>query len=186
MLEPNTLCDCCSDLNLCLHSVCCTSVRTADTFQTAGVSGYWGVLFVFGIEWILYHLFTFGFNMVLIPANPATADQNPGSTPGWICSSFLVALYWAKLRSNYRSKFGGEQKYCSDFLCYWWCFCCSVAQDATLLDKTQGVQVHCCCNLVGGLPPQGKSGVGQPTVVMGQAVQPQIVQGSVVQAQVVQ
>merc|ERR1711953_111306 len=172
--------------NLCLHSCCCSSVRTADTFQTAGVSGYWSVMSIFFVEWIMYELFKIAFNIVLVPAMNVAAEQNPGSTPAWICSSFLMALYWAKLRSQYRSKFGGEQKYCMDFLCYWWCFCCSVAQDANLLDKTQGVQVHCCCNLVGGLPQQGKPTVGQPTVVMGQAVQPQIVQGSVVQAQVVQ
>lgn len=39
--------DCCNDVNLCLHSWCCLSVRAAHTLHIAGLANYWLALFLY-------------------------------------------------------------------------------------------------------------------------------------------
>lgn len=170
-LEPNELCLCFQNISLCLHACCCTSVRAADTFQTAGVATFWCVMCVELIHFFTFQVLTFVFNMVMVETLGADQSQNPGSSPAWFISALIFAGYWANLRTAYRSKFNGQGKCVSDFFCYCCCFPCSIGQDAFVLDAAQNVRVECCCSLI----KQGAvGGVGQPAVV-GQVVQGTIV-----------
>mmetsp|Transcript_68798 Transcript_68798/g.152232 ORF Transcript_68798/g.152232 Transcript_68798/m.152232 type:complete len:314 (+) Transcript_68798:61-1002(+) len=169
MLTPNTICNCSSDMHLCLHSFCCTDSRAADTFQTAGLASFWTVVVAFFMEYlaanIIDHVF---FEYILAEVMAVDAQSRNG--PGWIIASFIIAAYLTMLRSGYRSKFGGQPTQPMDFLCYWCCPLCSIAQDGAALDSAQQVHVECCCSLVkfGGGAQQMSPG-GQP-VTVGQPV----------------
>jgi len=159
MLQPGKICDCWSDLHLCLHSCCCLEARAADTFQTAELAGYWAVVLAFFLEWAVAQAIGFVFNVYIYSG---TRQNSPGEGIGWIIASFLMSFYLSSRRSTYFSKFGGQSNFPVDVICYWWCQPCMFAQDGMALDKAQGVHVECCCKMVQtGQPTQA----GTPPVV---------------------
>jgi len=162
-LEANGLCNCCSDIHLCLHSWCCMDDRAADTFQVAGVGAFWMVVIAFVIDWILYEVVAFILTAFVFP--PEQAQYKPGSVFAWFITSALMGLWLASKRSELRRKFSGTPNFALDCICYWWCMPCSVAQDAMLLDHANGVRVECCCNLIKSCAvqvPVTAAVVGQP------------------------
>merc|ERR1719356_1233941 len=88
-LEPGELCLCFRDISLCLHACCCTSVRAADTFQTAGVATFWCVMCVELIHYFTYQVLTYVLNMVMVETLDADQSQNPGSCPAWFISALI-------------------------------------------------------------------------------------------------
>jgi Cys-rich protein (TIGR01571 family) len=168
VLEPGKLFDCCFDMHLCLHACCCVAIRAADTFDGAGkIVSFWCVIGVFFLEWLLYNIVAFIINAYIL-----ADSNNSGNGLAWFITNSLFAIWYAMKRQELRQKFGGSPKMAMDCICYWWCFPCSVGQDALLLDKATGVSVQCCCNMIKNGPtpaPAVATVVGVPVAVASNA-----------------
>jgi len=153
---------CCNDMQYFLMGCCCPQTRAADTFATVGVPSFWGLVGVLVVLVFLQGVAQFALQEVLPGAAQLVATY---------LIQGLAALMLAGKRKDFRAKLGGEPSLFMDFVCYWWCGCCTIIQDARQLDGAQNVTVACCCNLINLGGPAGQVGqvVGAP-VVMGTVV----------------
>jgi len=147
ILAPHNIFSCCChDLNLCMTVICCFPLRAADNFKTGLVTGFWSVFFFVSMSELIA-LSIESVLMVLYPDTDVTSRSAMalGVTIGIMV---LLALWFADTRQKMRRRFGGSgSEVCSDFICYFFCTACAVAQDAMLLDEATGMVVHCCCQL---------------------------------------
>lgn len=130
-----SLCDCFSDMSICCHTFWCPMARAADTHHAAGSDKFWNV--------VLYWL-----------GSSFVGACIGGDSFGKCIASVVLALIMTSRRQELRAKLGispGEN--CTDFMLWWCCSPCAVAQEAREIDVATGVKVRCCCNLLSnGIP----------------------------------
>lgn len=120
---------CFEDIDVCLHACCCGIVRNADTHKAAGVTEFWNV--------ILYWVFS------------CVAGRILG---GKYCGDFLSGIIISGLMTHKRQKLKAKlgiapNTWCLDFLLWWCCTPCAIAQEARHVDYATGAKVRCCCSL---------------------------------------
>lgn len=146
------LCSWCEDLNICMHACFCTTVRAADTHDAAGSEKFWTV--------ILYWFISIVAGSVL------------GGGAGNSISGIIMAIIMAQKRQALRQKMGiAPSSSLEDFLLWWCCTPCVVAQEAREVDHKAGVSVHCCCSLRQVHPPVYPM-VGPPVVAAAPSISP--------------
>jgi Cys-rich protein (TIGR01571 family) len=165
-LDPGQICACFSDIHLCLNGCCCYEALAGDTLQTAGVQSYWFIIFAFYIEWCVATILGFIFDYLFVASSIHVSNNDFGIGFAWLIVGGAMAFWLAKMRTEYRIKFGGSPNFQMDCICYWCCSICSIAADADALGKSQNASVECCCKLNQKSAPQ----VGQPVTVVGQVV----------------
>lgn len=147
--------DVCSDGNTCMYACFCTHIRAGDSHAAMGIGSYWTVIMLGMAASIL--------NSVLNAITSAIIEvQFP-----YLIQNFLMALYLAPKREQWRKKNNVEGgNMCVDFLAWWCCTPCAAAQEARYVDATQNVHVECCCHLIkkGPVIAQGQVLYGQPVV----------------------
>lgn len=122
--------DCFADMSTCCHAFWCMECRAADTHHAAGT-----VKFVTIILWF-----------VACSLGGAIVGSSTGT--GRLCTGLVTAAVMTSQRKKLREKLGiapGDS--CKDFMAWWWCSPCIVAQEAREVDLATGTKVHCCCNL---------------------------------------
>lgn len=177
------LCGCFEDMDMCLHACFCFPVRFADTYASTKLSGYWGLIVLWGVAYIIGNLadLTLGYLRDSVLELNSMSDLNARS---WF-TGLIIASRLYRLRQNLRTALGGraDGKCCEDFLCWWCCGCCVAIQEARQVDAIQGVRVQCCFKLTPGIHPS--TIVGHPAHVVGAVVVGQPVGGAVI-GQIVQ
>lgn len=114
--------DCFRDTATCLHGCCCVGVRAADNLATAGVMDFWPACCLC----------------------TCCVAPSMGLLVPWIFISAIVAHFRGKLRQKY------EGKPCDLVDCCWvfWCWPCTVCQEARHVDLNAEVRIECCCKVV--------------------------------------
>jgi len=129
--------DCCTDKPTCLHAFFCPACRAGDTFQSAGIATYWSTIGLFVAAEVIGNIIA---TLVL--------NKYPNATfCGPLTTALLLGVLFQGKRRELRDKLGGdnENKHCiKDCLCWGFCTCCVIAQEARTLDKAAGVTVECC------------------------------------------
>jgi len=134
------LCECTSDSNYCLTAWCCPLCRDADTYAAVGASSFW---LVFIISWVLLCVANIGFWVL---GNLCNDDSLLRMGP-WV-GLVLQSCYFSSLRQRLRIALGADgTECCMDCLCYHFCTCCIIAQNARHVDLASGAHVAFCCNL---------------------------------------
>lgn len=147
------LCGCFSDANTFWHTFCCFGTRAADTHNAAATEKFWTVI---GL-WILS----------MIGGSLIGGESGLGQS----IAGGLMAMFMASKRAALRAKLGIAPASCfEDFMLWWCCPLCVVAQEAREVDNAAGVNVQCCCKLMrrNSFSPAGMVG---PAVMAG-AVMP--------------
>jgi Cys-rich protein (TIGR01571 family) len=118
---------CLEDINVCCHAFCCASVRAADTHKAMGTGEFWTVIF----QWIV----------------ASVIGQILGGIGLMICGMVFAAVM-AKKRQKLKARLGiAAGNSCVDFMFWWCCSPCAIAQEARHVDSLTGVAVRCCCIL---------------------------------------
>jgi len=158
---------CCDDGQYCLHGCFCPDVRLGDTYQLTKVGTYWK----FVIIWLIFYSLGCIMSSAISSAWAAAGldRQSAPSQFGYYIANGFFALWMATQRTKLRQALGGnaDGKFMEDCVCYWWCGCCLIIQEARQVDGATNSAVSCCCNLTKGLPPPAV--VGAP-VIIGQVV----------------
>jgi Cys-rich protein (TIGR01571 family) len=124
---------CFGDMDACIHSCCCPMIRAADTHKAAGTSEFWSVI----LYWIVYFI---------IACDPLI-DKLIG-TSGQFYAGIIFAILMTRKRLLLKAKFGiAPVCGCTDFLLWWCCMPCAIAQEARHVDEVTGAKVSCCCSL---------------------------------------
>jgi len=130
------LCGCMDSTDICLHSCCCPACRMAHTWYVGGVLEYWPGIYM-GCCVMPFTSYLLGLGCCIGASMTGGLKKRRGITPN----------------------FGKD---CIS----WLCWCCTVAQQATHIDKASGVTVRCCCKLDReNLDPVSAISVGQATAV---------------------
>lgn len=174
---PFGTCSCFEDTNACCFGWCCTPCRVADTFTAAGVSSFWKMVTAYllattgasvlqsclqadqtiQLQSMMEQMlggnggddgtFTVGDNTHENLQGPSLRSML--GTWSHLLLWTLYALLMASERRKLRKKLGGKKsKYCPDCLCYFFCFCCTIIQDARTVDQASDTEVMCPCKLV--------------------------------------
>merc|ERR1712110_1294363 len=149
------------------YGCCCGGVRIADTYQATAIGGFWK----FMSAWISMYVFAQVLNLgLLILVSVAELDANVGQVGNllYFVAELFLAYWLATQRQELRRKLGDTRQgtMCMDFICYWWCGCCTAIQDARQVDGASGTSVECCFKLV----KQQQNVAPHAQVVMGAVV----------------
>lgn len=156
-------CDCFADCSYCLYGFCCSDARLADTYQMTGVGSYW----TYVVACISMVVCT---QIVGMLAALAGLPPNVSNVVSLVCHGAL-AVWLAMQRQKLRVKLGGSEGSCfKDCMCYFWCGCCTIIQDARQADVASNTRVDCCFKLVQSDPVRAAPVVGQAVTVAPQAV----------------
>jgi Cys-rich protein (TIGR01571 family) len=151
--------DCFTNMNECLCSLFCTSVRYADTHSATSNGGFWGSFCAFvGINAVISAAST----MIVAAVNPPPPTQHgmpPGANQGsddlgQFVESILRGLAFGILaRKKLRAKLGdtnpGKSAF-TDFLAWGWCPCCALTQESVEADIAADVTISCPFTLTKG------------------------------------
>jgi len=138
------ICDCFSNINECMCSFCCPSIRFADTFSAINPStGFWGAFFLFIFINMVPQILG---NFLPQPADPlAAATQNAQIIEGAGCVvRGLVFGMWA--RKNLRTKLGDPNPGGAAAVdaIHWAIFpCLSLIQESVEADIGADVTISC-------------------------------------------
>lgn len=134
----------------CLYACCCPGARIADTLSSAGVLTFWGAI----------ALYLSVFIVLRVLAMASIMDTSVHET-------FILAIIFVPLRMSLRRKFGAPPNSygcCAcyyDFLLWWWCTPCAIAQEGMEVDMVTG-EAQCCCKLGPPTHPKCAMLVGEP------------------------
>lgn len=137
------------DSSLCLHSCCCRGIRMADTYASAGLGGFYCNAFMF-----------FG----TLYAFPVCLSVVAGVKHSMWLGRVALALVLAARRWQLLRRLGSSGGSWMDCLLLLFCTPCATCQEARHVDGALGVQVECCCVLV-GVQDDNISLVGIPVAI---------------------
>lgn len=145
--------DCTNDVPTCCHATFCLSCRAGDTYKTAGVGSFWGVVWML----VLFHFIGIVVASLIIAVSGVVIRDLE-----YLITCLLTGLFFSGKRRELRKKLGGSENtsFCNDFLLWGFCACCTVAQEARAVDAAMNQKVECCCRL-------RSAGLGQPLVGAG-------------------
>lgn len=124
-----SLCGCFQDMNVFWHTCCCLTTRAADTHHAAGTESFWNVF----MWWII--------SLVI-------GAVLGGGGLDRVIAGFIMAAVMTSKRRALKEKLGIQRgSSLEDFMLWWCCTPCVVAQEARAIDEAAGVTVKCCFNL---------------------------------------
>lgn len=130
------LCGCLEDMSICTHAFCCGAVRSGDTHNAAGTEKFWTVIML----WVLSYV------IGAVLGGSSGMDRT-------IAGVVMAAIMTGK-RQALKARLGIERgSSCEDFMLWWCCSPCVVAQEAREVDAAAGVSVGCCFSLKQRTPP---------------------------------
>jgi len=147
---PFSLCGCFEDMDICCHAFWCNMTRAADTHHAAGTEKFLNIV----LFWIC-----------CIVVGSVVGDPT-GMLPGVIMAVGMTYKRRA-LKERLGIKAGSS---CKDFLLWWCCGSCAIAQEARAIDQAAGVTVKCCCSIRRRASPANL--VGPPVTAAGALAQP--------------
>jgi len=131
---------CMDDVNYCLTACFCPLCRDADTYAAVGVAGFWSVF----IMTVAIHAVAAIVCDVIGYASTSLEIARLGPWVGLV----LESIYFGNMRQKLRESLGGTGTHCCvDCLCYHFCTCCVIAQNARHVDLSSEAHVAFCCNL---------------------------------------
>jgi len=155
---------CMDDMNYCLTACFCPLCRDADTYAAVGVAGFWSVF----IMSLVLNAIAVATCNVIGYYTKVHAVLDIASMGPWV-GLILESCYFGSLRQRLRESLGGNGTQCYvDCLCYHFCTCCVIAQNARHVDLASEAHVAFCCTL--SYPPDDSSipiVVGEPVPVQG-------------------
>jgi Cys-rich protein (TIGR01571 family) len=120
---------CFEDMDVCIHSCCCSTIRAADTHKAAGTSEFWSVVLLWVFACVVGRILG-------------------GRALGHLFAGLLISGIMTHKRQMLKAKLGiAHGNCCADFLLWWCCTPCAIAQEARHVDAVTGVKVRCCCSL---------------------------------------
>jgi len=160
------LCSCMDDMNYCFTAWCCPLCRDADTYAAVGVAGFWSV---FIMSLALQAIAVVVCNVIgYCGKSHSIISMGP-----WV-GLVVQSIYFGSLRQRLRESLGGNgTQCCVDCLCYHFCTCCVISQNARHVDLASEAHVAFCCSL--SYPPDQSStqiAVGEPVPVQGPSAPP--------------
>jgi len=144
--------DCFSNMNECLCSCFCTSIRFADTYSSIGLGGFWCVWLQFwGLNVIVSFLGGFITQVIYPPPPDAIFNPQYQSNVEEINNLFgclfrgLIFGVWArgKLRKRLGDTGSANEKIAYDLLSWGCCPCCALTQESVEVDIAADVSISC-------------------------------------------
>lgn len=152
--------DCFSNINECLCSFCCTTVRYADTHSATSGGGFWGSFCGFvGVNAVIGAVCGAIVHAVMPPPNimtatPAEIQSYQGDHVNNLLASLLRGLAFGVLaRSKLRAKLGDpnpSKAAAYDFFSWGFCSLCSLTQESVEADIAADVTISCPFTLTKG------------------------------------
>lgn len=159
---------CFDNCSTCMHGYFCTACRWGDTYNAAGIMGYWSLILTLFGTCLCSSVLTQGLSYALLnheAATPEELNQNAQTSSMLNMIPIIVDLclcaFFATKRGEIKEQLGGTKNFLKDFVCLCCCLCCSIIQEARAVDEATGVDVHCCCII----EKVGENMVGEPMLV---------------------
>lgn len=142
---------CFSNINECMCSFCCTTVRFADTHSATSGGGFWGSFCAFvGLNAIIGALCGAIVNALMPPPNPfdahAVAAYQGEHVNILLQECFRGLAFGVYLRGKLRKKLGDpdpSKGALHDFFAWGWCSCCALTQESVEADIAADVTIEC-------------------------------------------
>lgn len=151
--------DCFTNMNECLCSCFCTSVRFADTYSSVGLGGFWCCWFQF---WGLNVIASFIVRTAVMAAYPPPADPNEliayiqneneiENIVGILVRGLIFGVWCrGKLRKRLGDNTDNKMNTVIDLLAWGACPCCALTQESVEVDIAADVSISCPWTLTKG------------------------------------
>jgi Cys-rich protein (TIGR01571 family) len=163
------ICDCCQNCEYCLYGYFCLPCRLGDTYTMTSIGpSYMTYINAFAAVVVIQSVLSL---LLGIIGSLAGVDLSSITNLTYYAANACLAYWLSGQRKKLRQCLGDpspDNNCAMDFICYWFCGCCTAIQEGRQVDEITNTQTKCCFQLQA--LQMSPAGVGQPAVVMGAPV----------------